>query len=445
MKLKAIAVAVLCCLGLSGCVPLESNVENLIQPPRLTHLQSQVDNVLRDSVGSGLRLKYPVSGEHRSAFSFLDIDGDQVNEAIAFFTDHDDTIRIAILRQKGDDWIMSDIIPGLGFCTDVDFISVVEMAGSPRLLVGWSGTGLDNNLLAIYSYTSGSGEQLSLQLDSRWDYSRMAVTDLDRNGEQELLMLIAADMYGRNVPSAQVVGMSSEGIIDLLDYTDLYRNISGFHTPVVSQFGGGSYCAVVDCTINTGKLATVVLQYDGTTLQLAAQGADNNEIFRQTLRSQNILSADIDDDGTVEIPVERLAPGYVAGNPEQAYIIDYNTMLSDGTLSVAQSAYVNLVRGYRMLFPSRWQGHPVSVLVQPDNSEVVIFLNTSDDLYDHSSELIRIQVYSTLDGPDKLSQDRYFELATSGTYVYSAALPSYSIDGISITQTEVRQLFSLIK
>lgn len=443
MKGHIVAIAASLCLLLSGCVPLESNVENLLQPPKLTDLQSQVDAALREAVGQEFQLKYPKSGQHRSAFNFIDLDGDGTQEAVAFYTLGEDNIQLALLRERTPgDWMVTDIVPPeFRFCTEVDFVSMAEIGGSRQLLVGWGGSGLDNNLLAIYDYLQGTPR--SLENPVRWEYSQLSVTDMDQNGQNELLLLLAPDSLTDAPPLAQLVGKNEDGIIDLLDEVELPRNITGYRTPVEGEIGNGLYGTAADCILNNSNLCTLTLAYNGQNLTLPLNNLLDTNLFRQTVRTQAVLSSDINHDGLVDIPVERLAAGYGTNGSEAVWLIDYCNQ-QDKQLLPVQTAYVNMARGFRFLFPTRWLEQPISVLEQADGSEIIIFLNTSGNLYDHSQELIRFQLVSTLDGEPAQTDSRFFLLGSKGTYLYRAALPTQPVSDFALTREEVTQLFSLI-
>ncbi|MEG0942479.1 MAG: hypothetical protein RSF86_02515 [Angelakisella sp.] len=442
MKLRLLAAALLCCTAFSGCVPMQTNVENLMQPPKLTALQYQVDTALREAVGRNFTLKYPRNGKYKSAFNFIDLSGDGIDEAIAFFATTEDYIQVAVLTQTEGSWMVSDILPGLSFCTEVDFVSFEKVGSAPRLMVGWGGTGIENNIMAIYGYTAADGEQPVLKLDSRWDYNRMTVTDIDQNGISELLLLVAANSYDLTSPMAQLVGETSEGVIDLLAETELPRNIATFLSPVMGGIGNNLYGATLDCVLNNGNLCTVTLALQDGQLVMPLNDMDQN-LFRKTIRTQYVVSSDINNDGIVDIPVERPAKGYVKDSSEAIYFSEYSNIQAD-KLATIQTAYVNHAKGYRFLFPDSWTDQPVSAQVQPDGTEVIFFLNPKDDLYDHSMELVRIKVYSTQDGQDLLDGNRYFQLAAKGTYLYCAALPSVPVEELALTKGQVGKLFSLV-
>lgn len=442
MKLWQPVAALLCCAMFSGCVPMQTNVENLMQPPKLTDLQYQVNTALRDAVGKDFNLKYPRNGKYKSAFNFIDLSGDGKDEAVAFFSTAEEYLQMAVLTQSTDGWMVADILPGIGFFSEVDFVSFEQVGGNPMLMVGWGGTGLENNIMTLYNYAPTNSGQPVLQPNSRWDYNRMTLTDLDQNGTNEILLLVSADSYEPSSPTAQLVGKSSDGIIDLLAEVDLPRNITTFYPPVMGGIGDGHYGATVDCVLGNEDLCTITLAYDGQNLLLPLNDTEQN-LFRQTMRTQYVLSDDVNGDATVDIPLERLAKGYSIGGSDSIYFTEYSNIQEKQLVSV-EAAYINRAKGYRLLFPDSWNGQPISAQLTPDGSEIVFFVAETDNLYDHSGELLKIKVYSTQNGQDMLDSERYFQLAAKGTYLYCAALPDSPPEGLELTKAEVKGLFSLV-
>ena len=81
MAPRFVALA-LCLLALAACSPIPVGVEDLLDAPRLSEEQYQLEKALREQQEQEIKLKYPQSGSYRSAFTFHDIDGDGVDEAI---------------------------------------------------------------------------------------------------------------------------------------------------------------------------------------------------------------------------------------------------------------------------------------------------------------------------------------------------------------------------
>ena len=96
-------------LQLPAC-SFNMNVESMLSPPRLTAEQEQIYQALLSDVGGAqISLKYPKSGEHLSAFTVADLDGDGSDEAIVFFDSgrtvaEENPLRYCLLGQQNGKW-----------------------------------------------------------------------------------------------------------------------------------------------------------------------------------------------------------------------------------------------------------------------------------------------------------------------------------------------------
>ena len=92
-------------LLLSGCSPIQMDVEELMSPPKLTAEQAEIDSALKQALGENVKLKYPKSGDFRSAFVFHDIDGDGEEEAIVFYQlDSSSTTWLTVMDRTDGQW-----------------------------------------------------------------------------------------------------------------------------------------------------------------------------------------------------------------------------------------------------------------------------------------------------------------------------------------------------
>ena len=83
MKIRAI-LALLMTVLLTGC-SMGVSVENLLTPPKLDAQQNEIYQALISSSGAAIQLKYPKSGDYRSAFVVRNIDGEESEEAFVFY------------------------------------------------------------------------------------------------------------------------------------------------------------------------------------------------------------------------------------------------------------------------------------------------------------------------------------------------------------------------
>ena len=106
-KIIALVLAAVLALFFAGCSPMETNVENLIVPPKLEGEMRPVQEALEASVGRDITLRYPVSGEYHSAIVMKDLNGDGTDEAVAFYsTTADSTVmmHINVIAKGQEGW-----------------------------------------------------------------------------------------------------------------------------------------------------------------------------------------------------------------------------------------------------------------------------------------------------------------------------------------------------
>ena len=92
-----------------GCTfPGFSSSASLMHPPKATGDKGKIQSALEEYAKSSYVLKYPKSGTNRSAITMKDLDGDEVEEAVATVTLQPDTdeaeTHIYIIDKKGDKW-----------------------------------------------------------------------------------------------------------------------------------------------------------------------------------------------------------------------------------------------------------------------------------------------------------------------------------------------------
>ncbi|WP_274952855.1 hypothetical protein [Angelakisella massiliensis] len=445
MKLKVLLFALCACLLLSSCMPLQSNVEELMQPPKLTEEQFRVEEALHNAVGADIHLKYPRSGSYRSAFTFFDLDEDGSEEAIVLYSQGTEAeIRIAILANQNGQWSMVSSYPGLSFTSEVDFIRFESLSSrqGKNLVIGWGTGNSVNNIVTVYTYDSSRSSADRLVRSYIGDYSQVAVDDFNRDGLQELLLVTAADGYDIDTPTVRMVGEMPDGNIDDISRVELNSNIASFLQPVCGLLSDGMYGAVVDCYTTSGMMCTVAIVAEENTLTLPLNTGDG-ELFRKTSRHQEVLSGDINADGVLEIPLEFPAPGHEKLGDDALYLTNYS-VFSGQDFETVQRAFVNQAMGYRFCFPKAWEEEQITVMRQGTRETFVFYVYHERDLYDQSEEVLRLRSYSTQDAQDKLETNTYFSLGTKGTMVYCAALPENVDSDLILTQEEVQECFSFL-
>jgi len=429
VKRRLIALAAAVCLLLSGCSPITLSVEDLMRPPQLSESQRQVHDALMSALGtsaSHVSLRYPRSGDNRSAFTFFDLDGDGQEEAMVFYSlaGARDEIYINVMEQGEQGWYSVYDIPGMGSGVEsVEFAPVSDTDGRD-IIIGW--TAEENNIgqLSVLRYQDN---QLSSLYQSR--YTKYTTADLDRNGLLELLTVTMSNSGGK--PFASLISRR-EGKLDAVSNLPLNLNMTSF-----SRIYAG--------WINSSEMGLVVDGYEGQIFtselllikneMLSLPFAEESSFYTDVARRQGMVySRDVDGDDILELPFQKAAPGKTG-----IYYTNYCQVNEEQELELVETAYVSDTEGYIFYLPEQWRDR---VTVSRSKSGEVVF-----GLYDAQTgmqgrDLLHIRVYSEKDYQDKFDTERYQKIGRRGNFLYYVSV--VEDEELSITQGQVKELFEII-
>lgn len=301
------------CLGaalLSGCSVLPgADVESLLRAPRLSGETSSVQQALNSYLGGVAALKYPSTGDFLSPFLFGDWDGDGVEEAAVLYTTESSgaNVWIAILEPDGDSWRVSQQIEGLS--AEVESVNTAHLrdAESLQLLVGYDSPQGDRYMV-VYLYN----EDESLQVVNQQAYTDMILADMTGSGDdiQDLILALPTETENGGI-DLQLLTYTGEDASSFLAAQTLavgqgdYNGCAGIAAGITPE--GTSYL-VLDGWAGAGgnALASSIITYDPEAGFLRVYNPDQvADFYRATLRYDvNLLSTDINGDGTVDVPTE---------------------------------------------------------------------------------------------------------------------------------------------
>ena len=300
-KQKLALALVFSALLLTGCSSY-GDVETLLRAPQLSGESSALQKALNSYLGGSATLKYPASGDFLSPFAFGDWDGDGEDEAAVLYT-ADTTgsnVCLAVLEPSGEDsWRVSRTVEGLSSEVENFNTANLKNAESQQLVVGYSSAQGDSYCV-VYQY---DGENITTVISQ--SYTQLLLADL--TGKKDTTDLVLA------LPENEMGGVTLQ----------LLTNVDGeFRSIQTLALGAGSYngCAalhagtgsddgmylVMDAWTGTSSLVSDIILYDEATGFLQPyRPSGMSDIQRSTLRyHRELLSRDLDDNGTVDIPVE---------------------------------------------------------------------------------------------------------------------------------------------
>ena len=441
--MKSILTALGVCLLtglLSSCSMVSANTEDLLEPPQLSPDQAALAEALERGLGTDdFTLKYPISGENRSAYLLCDLDNEPSNEAVVFYQlTGNDTIRMNILDQnERGEWESVYDMAGAG--DDIYTVDLASISSLDRndLIISWKDRGRTELDIEIYSYETGT---LSNLFSGSGD--RVYFMDINEDGYSEMVLLGWASSRD---PSLQIVRRAGSRVI-ARDEIILSSRAIDFTGLTLGKTLDGETAIYVDELISSSSAATDIVVLNGFNMDVvtAVEPSEEDErpdsLYDQTIRPAELTCQDYNGDGITDIPNSTLMPGYSSSDvDENIYRINYQN-LYDGELLPAYSVVSNQEMGYIFLMPDSWVNKvTVRRITETNEWQFVVY---SSDLNSSGTVLLSLKVSSHQDYQDKFSTGVYFPLATKGIFEYTASIPNADHE-LSITESEVRSRFQL--
>ena len=286
-KQKLALALVFSALLLTGCSSY-GDVETLLRAPQLSGESSALQKALNSYLGGSATLKYPASGDFLSPFAFGDWDGDGEDEAAVLYT-ADTTgsnVCLAVLEPSGEDsWRVSRTVEGLSSEVENFNTANLKNAESQQLVVGYSSAQGDSYCV-VYQY---DGENITTVISQSYTQLLLALPENEMGGVT-LQLLTNVDGEFRSIQTLALGAGSYNGCAAL--HAGIGRDDAAY--------------LVMDAWADGNAMVSDIILYDAESGSLQPYHPPGlSDPQRSTLRYHTeLLSRDIDGNGTVDIPAE---------------------------------------------------------------------------------------------------------------------------------------------
>ncbi len=296
LKFSFITALMTALVFLTGC-SMSPSGSDLLHPPKTTGNEAEIEQLINSTAKGSYMLKYPNSGEYRSAIITNDFDKDGKDEAIAFYRTMDNEPVTKML-------IMSDTQKGFKSClnyetqyTDIDCVQFAD----------YDFDGIDEILVGFVTYTSGVNELVAFDYNTKKDtaeavelttqYSNFTTGDYDFDGSEEIMLLTLSSADTK--VKATLIDYDNNQLY-IQSSCSMDSKVTKFENIQSALINTDTFGVIVDGFISD-SYNTQVIVFNNTKLQI--------EICATTAeRTQPIESRDVDDDGFIEIPEISLSP-----------------------------------------------------------------------------------------------------------------------------------------
>lgn len=457
VKRLALLLCALCsALLLSGCSGsgiLFRSVDELYALPRPSEEYTQLQKSLRALLDSGLEYAPPVSGSNTQPVRLSDLDGDGIPEALVFLRETNaDTapLRIYLFHQnEAGEYQQSCVIEGEG--SEINSVTLCQLVGedttTQEMIISWQMAGSSSNH-AVYTLSAFSLENWEpVELMTPTRYTRYIPTDLDSDGERELLLMnietsdnavSTATCYDRS--GQHLEAMSTANLSTSISTIDKVKDgVLGDGTPVVYVSG-----SVVDKTGSSSSQITDVLALNEGVLRnvtLNSETLDSDTTLRYAITG----GQDINNDGVLEIPHPFVLPSYEEDSADVFYAIDWHQYNSNGSYVSMATTYYNNADGWYLELPADWEGRfslaRQDVTSGSTNERGIVFYYTSGTK--RWSPFLAIYKNTGSNRVERSAASNRTQLYADGSTVYSMELLDEN-PSITLSEAAVKSCFHLI-
>lgn len=335
---------------LSGCM-MTASVEELYALPQLPVEYQALDAKIEAILASGAETTSPTSGANLQSVQMEDLDGDGVQEAVAFFRNNNDErpLKIYIFRVLGETYEQAAVIEGSG--TSIHTIRYLDMNGDgvKEILVSWR-AGAQVQAMAVYGLDGLQPVALMSTAYARYE-------PVDLNGDDLLeLVVLRGDESETGGSLADYYEWDGAGLV-LRSSARLSVTVGELQWMQSGTLENGETAVFV-----TGRVAGVEETSRAVTdILVCREGEISNIMLSQSTgvstqiaRFLNIQPADIDGNGVTEIP---MPAALLAAEGEEKWKIYWLSVAADGTVNQCAITYHNLTDSWYLVIPESWDGH----------------------------------------------------------------------------------------
>lgn len=275
-----------------------------MKPPVFSNTDEDLLSAFTLAAGESTIYCTPVNGDYKSAVIVEDLDGDRIEEAFIFYRlkSGQGIVRLNFLEKIDGVWKSVSDFNGSG--TSVDSVSFIDLDGDgvKEVFAGWRVGSSSAKALSVYRRNS---DKHSFQEIMNESYSVMTCGDADSDGETEVLLVSQTSTVTGNQNFANLYKCTG-GKMNLTGTAKLDGNVSSYVSVKNEKTDEKSPLKFyIDALKGEMLMITELIYWNSETSELVAPFVDEVTLTNTlTLRFEPIPSMDIDNDGTIEIPVQ---------------------------------------------------------------------------------------------------------------------------------------------
>ena len=434
MKPIRVIPLLLSLLLLGGCT-FPSGDDLLAAPRPSTNYQS-LQTKLEELIASGVSYTAPTEGENRSSVQLTDLNGDGVDEAVAFFRGStsatSNTFQVYVYQKQDDEYICAGSVEGQATAIQSVDYPVITPEGARGMVITWRLTGDGTGALTMCDFDENCSPGVLLETE----YSAMELTDLTGDGARDLLLL-TTDPAGKRV--ARLYQYQNDTLL-MAGEASTSPETASVERMRSGRLADGKAAVFAEERMASGVgLTTDIFVYSGDTLVNLALDSEDS-VIRSTYRPITVYATDINADGAIELPRAVLMAGYDAAASDAIFMLDWYAYRVDEAPVAVATTYDNISDGWRLALDPTWHDRITAVKTTENNLSVVEF-------YEYLGEENQIPLFSiyAATGEYYAGRSDLIQLGESSQAVYFAKMAGDGQNStLQIQAGDIKSRFSLV-
>ncbi|MCD8368050.1 MAG: hypothetical protein LUC48_08540 [Clostridiales bacterium] len=440
-------------LLLTGCSTTISSPEDYYRLPQASEEYESLETCLQDALNSGYEYVSPLKGTNTQPVSVVDLDGDGLDEAVAFFRDTDggeNPLKICLYQQNGDgEYSLLTTIEGQG--NAINSVTFCQLDGGSdsveELLVSWQ---ISSSVYTLSAYSVEDGA--AVQMMDFTTYSRYSVVDLDADGTSELVVL-QSSATDTTEKQAQYYVCQEQRMV-LTGTAPLSQSLSSIDHVRTGVLSGGEAALfvsgyVTDSSANeassSDQITDIFALVDGVFTSVALNGKSGDS---STLHYYLTNDQDINGDGVWEIPFPTLLNNFDTDSTDTFYALQWKQYDLTGEATLSTVTYYNGTDGWYLVLPEEWLSG--LSLVRSDTTSgntvergILFYYQETED--SDPIPLFAIYKNTGTNRSERAVADSRFSLTEDSSATYSAKLYDSATENGLLDAATLRSLFYLIE
>lgn len=437
-KLLCVFVSLCLAAGLCGCSLDIYDDSDIMRPPRATGNKAGIQDCIEKQSNGDYTLKYPKTGDYRTAIIMKDLNNDGDEEAVALFCSDDKTAGINVLLLDEADGVWQTTASFTDTSSEIDRVIFCDINGdgSDDVIIGWSNYGFLPSKLTAYVCTDGKYSESSVEQT----YSEV-VSGRFTDNNFDSLMLFTLESSEQKATASLVTMNDQKESLKIASSVEMNSNVVEYEAVSEGYITKDRYGVAVDGKIADNYSVSQIIYCDKKS-EIVNPLIDNANLKREA----GLVSCDINHDGIIEVPsCQKLPCEEDEPLNNVAELVTWNRYSENsGELEASCYTVSNIVGGY-LYTVSEELSKIITAVVDDSGTTEIYEWDTGSFTPRRGSLIMTFKRFNSDEWEKAAKKGEYSEICSKGGWHYGVKLENSQDEVYKVTFEDIQKNFILIE